>query len=81
MNLPFPVPSGKYRVSSKRPGPRLKKLVKLSERKKALLAELQNIDREMIRLEKERQARRPKNTEAKLTVSTDIKKSRRRRSS
>ena len=69
--------AGKYRVSSQRSGSRLKKLVKLSQRKEALLAEIQNIDRDMIRLEQEfRDTRRKKNFKGKLTVSSEPKKRR-----
>ena len=40
-------------MPARTPGPRLKRLVKLSKRKEVLLAELQNIDREMVSLERE----------------------------
>jgi len=62
--------AGKYAVPSTPSTARLKQLVKLSERKEKLLAELQNIDRSMIRLEQEfRETRRHKNKKAKLTFS------------
>jgi hypothetical protein len=64
--------AGKYRVSSRVSGTRLKQLVKLSKRKEQLLAEVQNIDRAMVRLEQEfRETRRQKNKKAKLTFSRE----------
>jgi hypothetical protein len=63
-------------VSAKLPGPRLKKLVQLSKRKDALLAELQDIDREMIRLEQERHALRKKRPKGRLTFSNESRKGR-----
>jgi len=61
-------------VSSKLPGPRLKKLVQLSQRKDALLAELQDIEREMVRLEKERLALPKKRSKGRLTISNEARK-------
>jgi hypothetical protein len=56
---------------------RLKQLVKLSERKDALLAEIQDIDRRMVRLEQEfRQARQRKRVKGRVTYSTDAKRRR-----
>lgn len=64
--------AGKYGVSSKTSGTRLKQLVKLSKRKEELLAEVQDIDRAMVRLEQEfRETRRQKNKKAKLTISRE----------
>lgn len=64
--------AGKYRVASKPHSGKLKQLVKLSQRKEALLAEIQDIDRVMMRLEQEfRTSRSRKNHEAKLTISTE----------
>jgi hypothetical protein len=64
-------------VSSSRSGQKLKRLVELSERKEALLAQVQNIDRDMVRLEQEfRDTRRQKKTKGKVTFSTDSKKRR-----
>jgi hypothetical protein len=72
--------AGKYRVSSKTSGTRLKQLVKLSKRKEELLAEVQNIDRTMVRLEQEfRETRRQKNKKAKLTFSRETSRSRPKR--
>ena len=51
---------------------KLKQLVKLSQRKEALMAQLQNIDRRMVQLEQEfRLARRRKNRKGELTVSSE----------
>ena len=59
-------------MSSKISGVRLKQLVKLSKRKEQLLAEVQNIDRAMVRLEQEfRETRRQKNKKGKLTISRE----------
>jgi predicted nucleic acid-binding Zn-ribbon protein len=53
---------------------KLKQLMTLSRRKEALLAEIQNIDRRMVQLEQEfRLARRRKNRNAELTVSSGKK--------
>ncbi|HJT81167.1 MAG TPA: hypothetical protein VJ719_08215 [Chthoniobacterales bacterium] len=50
---------------------KLKQLMRLSQRKEALLAQIQNIDRRMVKLEQEfRLARRRKNRKAELTVSS-----------
>ena len=66
--------TGKYRVPSRVSNVRLKQLMRLSERKKALLAELQDIDRRMVELEQEfTLARRRKNRKAELTVSSGKK--------
>jgi hypothetical protein len=68
--------AGKYRVS-KVSSARLKQLVKLSERKDALLAEIQDIDRHMVRLEQEfREARQRKRVKGTVTYSTDTKRRR-----
>jgi len=68
--------TGKYGVSSKIAAASLKQLVKLSERKETLLAELQNIDRRMIALEQEfRETRRRKNLKGKVTFSRASRKS------
>ena len=49
---------------------RLKQLVKLSERKELLLAQLQDIDREMVRLQHEfRHARKSRRNKGRVTVS------------
>ncbi len=67
-------------MASKISGVRLKQLVKLSKRKEELLAEVQNIDRTMVRLEQEfRQTRRQKNKKAKVTVSRETPGSGRKR--
>ena len=59
-------------MSTKISGARLKQLVKLSKRKEQLLAEVQNIDRAMVRLEAEfRHTRRQKNKKGKLTISRE----------
>ena len=51
---------------------RLKQLVRLSKRKEKLLAEIQNIDRTMVRLEQEfRETRRHKNKKGRLTISRE----------
>jgi hypothetical protein len=69
--------AGKYGVSTKISGARLKQLVKLSKRKEQLLAEVQNIDRTMVRLEEEfRHTRRQKNKKGKLTISRETSASR-----
>jgi hypothetical protein len=63
--------------SSKTGGPRLKQLVKLSERKEALMAEIQNIDRDMLRLEQEfQQSSEQKRDKGKVTFSREAKKRR-----
>jgi hypothetical protein len=55
---------------------RLKQLVKLSKRKETLLAQIQNIDREMVQLEQQfREARTSKKPNARLTFSRETKKS------
>jgi predicted nucleic acid-binding Zn-ribbon protein len=60
---------------SKLSAARLKQLVKLSKRKEDLLVELQNIDRQMVKLEKEfREARRQPNRKARLTFSSERRK-------
>jgi hypothetical protein len=64
-------------VSSKVSGARLQQLVKLSKRKEQLLAEIQDIDRTMVRLEQEfRETRRQKNKKGKLTISRETSASR-----
>jgi hypothetical protein len=64
--------SGKYRVPSTPSQARLKQLVRLSKRKEKLLAEIQNIDRTMVRLEQEfRETRRHKNKKGRLTISRE----------
>jgi hypothetical protein len=69
--------AGKYGVPSKIPGAKLKQLVKLSHRKEALMAEIQDIDRDMVRLEQEfSRSAEPQSGKARVTVSTE---SRRRR--
>lgn len=61
-------------MASKVSNVRLKQLMRLSERKDALLAELQNIDRRMVQLEQEfRQSRRRKNRKAEVTISSGRK--------
>ena len=67
-------------MSIKVSGARLKQLVKLSKRKEQLLAEVQNIDRAMVRLEEEfRHTRRQKNKKGKLTISREKMSGRRKR--
>jgi flagellar biosynthesis/type III secretory pathway chaperone len=62
-------------VSSKVAAARLKQLVKLSERKDALLAELQDIDRRMVHLEQEfRRSRPQKPGKGRVTFSTESKR-------
>lgn len=62
------------------PSAQLKKLVKLSERKEALMAEIQEIDRHMLRLEREfRQTPANPAPEGRLTFSVTRKKTRGRR--
>jgi hypothetical protein len=64
--------AGKYRVPSTPSQARLKQLVRLSKRKEKLLAEIQNIDRTMVRLEQEfRETRRHKNKKGRLTISRE----------
>jgi flagellar biosynthesis/type III secretory pathway chaperone len=54
---------------------KLNQLMRLSKRKEALLAQIQNIDRRMVQLEQEfRLARRRKNRNAELTVSSGKKR-------
>jgi len=54
---------------------RLKQLLKLAKRKQALLAEMQNIDRRMIRLEQEfRESPRSIEREARVTFSNQGRK-------
>ena len=56
---------------------KLKQLVRLSQRKEALMAQIQNIDRRMVQLEQEfRLGRRRKNRKGELTVSSGKKGSR-----
>ena len=53
---------------------KLKQLIRLSKRKETLLAQIQNIDRRMVKLEQEfTLARRRKNRKAELTVSGEKK--------
>lgn len=53
---------------------KLKQLVRLSQRKEALMAEIQNIDRRMVQLEQEfRMSRRRRNRKGELTVSSGKK--------
>ena len=53
---------------------RLKQLLKLSKRRETLLAEIQDIDREMVRLEREfSETRRRKRFKGGLSVSTESK--------
>ena len=67
-------------MSSTPSSARLNQLVKLSKRKEKLLAEIQNIDRAMVRLEREfRETRRHKNKKGKLTISREISSARRKR--
>jgi hypothetical protein len=68
-------------VSSKAPGAKLKKLVELSHRKEALLAEIQDIQRDMERLEQEfSRSADQKAGKARVTVSTESKRRRNVRS-
>ena len=60
---------------SKVSGVRLKQLVKLSKRKETLLAQIQDIDREMVQLEQQfRESRTRKNHKARLTFSRETKR-------
>ncbi|HEY4285142.1 MAG TPA: hypothetical protein VGM62_18920 [Chthoniobacterales bacterium] len=68
-------------MSSKIPGAKLKKLVELSHRKEALLAEIQDIQRAMERLEQQfSQSANQKTGKARVTVSTESKRRRNVRS-
>jgi hypothetical protein len=75
-------PPAKYRVASKAAGSKLEQLVQLSKRREELLAELQDLERQMVGLEQEFSASaRQKIVKAKVTISTEpIKRRGRRRS-
>jgi len=58
------------------PSGKLKQLVKLSQRKEALLAQIQNIDRDMLRLEREFREAAGQNIAGRITFSAGSRKSR-----
>jgi len=69
--------AGKWRVAAKRPSARLRQLFKLARRKEKLLAQIQDIDRAMLRLEQEFRTVRPRK-KPKATVTISREPSRRR---
>jgi hypothetical protein len=63
------------------PSSKLKQLVKLSQRKEALLAQIQDIDRDMLRLEREFRRAAGRNITGRITFSAGSRKSRNARRS